>query len=87
MERNFKQLVQQLTLEEKAGLCSGDSFWTTKGIDRLAIPSITLTDGPHGVRKQKGSSDHLGLNESVPLPVFRLLLDLQARGTESWCNA
>lgn len=70
MERNIKQLVQQLTLEEKAGLCSGDSFWTTKGIDRLAIPSITLTDGPHGVRKQKGSSDHLGLNESVPATCF-----------------
>ncbi|MGG4141782.1 glycoside hydrolase family 3 C-terminal domain-containing protein [Paenibacillus algorifonticola] len=70
MERNIKQLVQQLTLEEKAGLCSGDTFWTTKGIDRLAIPSITMTDGPHGVRKQNGEGDHLGLNESVPATCF-----------------
>ncbi|WP_141502377.1 beta-glucosidase [Paenibacillus luteus] len=70
MKRDIKQLVEQLTLEEKAGLCSGDSFWTTKGIDRLSIPSITLTDGPHGVRKQKGPSDHLGLNESVPATCF-----------------
>lgn len=59
-------MVAQLTLEEKAGLCSGDTFWTTKAVERVGIPSIMLTDGPHGVRKQQGEADHLGLNQSVP---------------------
>lgn len=66
MTRNIREIVAQLTLEEKAGLCSGDSFWSTKAVERLGIPSILLTDGPHGVRKQNGEADHLGLNQSVP---------------------
>ncbi|MEH7120472.1 glycoside hydrolase family 3 C-terminal domain-containing protein [Neobacillus vireti] len=70
MQRNIKQLISQLTLEEKASLCSGLSFWRTKGIERLGIPSIILTDGPHGLRKQKEGADHLGLNESVPATCF-----------------
>lgn len=70
MTRVIEHLVQQLTLEEKASLCSGETFWTTKGIERLSIPSIMLTDGPHGLRKQAGSADHLGLNESVPATCF-----------------
>lgn len=47
----IQNLVDQLTLEEKASLCSGLNFWYTKGIERLDIPSIMLTDGPHGLRK------------------------------------
>ena len=50
-----------LTLEEKAALTSGADFWTTKAIDRVGVPSIMLTDGPHGLRKQAGGDDHLGL--------------------------
>lgn len=68
--RNINELIAAMTLEEKAGLCSGDSFWATKAIERLGIPSITMTDGPHGLRKQAGESDHLGLNQSVPATCF-----------------
>ncbi|MCY9589872.1 glycosyl hydrolase [Paenibacillus chitinolyticus] len=70
MKDRIKQLISQLTLEEKAGLCSGLDFWHTKGVERLGIPSIMLTDGPHGLRKQKGDSDHLGIMDSVPSTCF-----------------
>lgn len=66
----IEELIQDLTLEEKASLCSGLDFWTTKPVDCLDIPSIMLTDGPHGLRKQAGDSDHLGLNTSVPATCF-----------------
>ena len=67
---NVKELVSQMTLEEKAGLCSGADFWHLKGIARLGVPSIMVTDGPHGLRKQAGAADHVGLNESVPATCF-----------------
>ena len=59
-----------LTLEEKASLTSGADFWTTKAIDRVGIPSVMMTDGPHGLRKQSGATDHLGLASSVPATCF-----------------
>ncbi|WP_210508111.1 glycoside hydrolase family 3 C-terminal domain-containing protein [Naasia sp. SYSU D00057] len=62
--------VSQLTLEEKAGLLSGGSFWKTRAVDRLGIPSMVLTDGPHGVRYQREDSDHLGLFDSEPATSF-----------------
>ncbi|MDR2606804.1 MAG: glycoside hydrolase family 3 C-terminal domain-containing protein [Treponema sp.] len=67
---NSKDLVSKMTLEEKASLCSGLNMWFLKGIERLSLPSIMVTDGPHGLRKQQGSSDHLGINESVPATCF-----------------
>lgn len=70
MTTDIRNLISQLTLEEKAGLCSGLDFWHTKGIERLGIPSLMMTDGPHGLRKQKESADHLGLHNSVPATCF-----------------
>jgi len=70
MMRDIKNIVEQMTLEEKASLCSGENFWHTKEIERLGIPSFMLTDGPHGLRKQVGEADHVGINESVPATCF-----------------
>ena len=51
MKRDLKALIGQMTLEEKASLCSGSDFWHTQGIERLGIPAVMVTDGPHGLRK------------------------------------
>ncbi|MBT2599363.1 MULTISPECIES: glycoside hydrolase family 3 C-terminal domain-containing protein [Oceanobacillus] len=69
-QENIQQLIQELTLEEKAGLCSGLNFWHTKPVERLGIPSVMVTDGPHGLRKQQQGADHLGLLDSVPATCF-----------------
>ncbi|MDR1866703.1 MAG: glycoside hydrolase family 3 C-terminal domain-containing protein [Treponema sp.] len=65
-----KELVSQLTLEEKASLCSGKDFWKLKSVERLGLRNIMVTDGPHGLRKQATDSDHLGISESVPATCF-----------------
>ena len=63
-------LIAKMTLEEKAGLCSGLDFWHTKGVERLGIPSAMLSDGPHGLRKQEEGGDHLGINDSIKAVCF-----------------
>ena len=63
-KEKIQNLISQMTLEEKAGMCSGADFWHLKGIERLGIPSVMVTDGPHGLRKQAQGADHLGINES-----------------------
>lgn len=67
---DIKALVSQLTLEEKAGLCSGADFWHTKTVERLGIPATMVSDGPHGLRKQDQQADHLGVNESIKAVCF-----------------
>jgi beta-glucosidase len=61
-----------LSLEQKASLLSGQDFWTTKAIPAAGIPSIVLSDGPHGIRLQDGAGDHLGINDSLPSTCFPL---------------
>lgn len=69
-EAEAKKLMEQMTLEEKAALCSGSDFWHTKDVERLGVKKVMVTDGPHGLRKQAGESDHLGINQSVPATCF-----------------
>lgn len=62
--------VSDLTLEEKASLTSGGSFWRTKSVARLHIPEVLFADGPHGLRLQAGDEDNLGLAESLPATCY-----------------
>lgn len=66
----YKNLIKKMTLEEKASLMSGKNYWNTKSIPRLNIPSMMLTDGPHGLRKQAGKEDNLGLNKAIPATCY-----------------
>lgn len=67
---DIKKIVQNMTLEEKCYLLSGKDFWQTRSVERLNIPSISLSDGPHGVRRQEGAADQLGLNASIPATCY-----------------
>jgi beta-glucosidase len=66
---DIEKIIGELTLEEKAALCSGRDFWHLKGIERYGIPPVMLTDGPHGLRKEIGGSGAV-LTESVPATCF-----------------
>lgn len=67
---DIKKLLLELTLEEKASLCSGANFWFTKAVERLGIPGVMVSDGPHGLRKQENEADHIGISESVKAVCF-----------------
>ena len=60
----YRELINKMTLEEKAMLCVGGDYWNSKAIERLSIPSIKMSDGPHGLRVQKTKADNLGINKS-----------------------
>ena len=79
MKRDLKKIISQMTLEEKAGMCSGLDFWHLKSVERLGIPEVMVSDGPHGLRKQDDKGDHLGMNDSnqsslLPSCCFKCLL-------------
>ena len=67
---DITSLLTELTVEEKASLVSGSGFWWTRKVERLGIPSVMVTDGPHGLRKQGAAEDHLGLGGSVAATCF-----------------
>lgn len=67
---DIKKIISQMTLEEKAGLCSGLDFWHTKPVERLGVPASMVSDGPHGLRKQDDKADHLGVNDSIKAVCF-----------------
>ncbi len=66
----YHDLIRRMTIEEKCYLLSGKDFWQTRSVERLGVPSMTLSDGPHGIRKQAGAGDQLGLNPSLPATCF-----------------
>lgn len=70
MALKHADVIGKLTLDEKCYLLSGKDFWSTYGYKKKGVPSIMLSDGPHGVRKQEGAGDQLGLNGSVPATCF-----------------
>lgn len=70
MEQTVQAVLQKMTLQEKAALCSGRDFWHIAGVPRLGIAPAMVSDGPHGLRKQNDRADHLGVNESIQAVCF-----------------
>ena len=67
---NIEKILQQMTLEDKIELCSGENFWETKKYEKYGIPSLFMCDGPHGLRKQEDAADMLGVHASRPATCF-----------------
>ncbi|MFU8773735.1 MAG: beta-glucosidase, partial [Anaerolineales bacterium] len=67
---DIKAALESLSLEEKVSLCSGENQWYLKSIARLGIPPVLITDGPHGLRKQKDSQQGFGASDTVPATCF-----------------
>ena len=67
---DIEKILQQMTLEDKIALCSGENFWETKKYEKYGIPSLFMCDGPHGLRKQEDVADMLGVNESRKATCF-----------------
>ena len=67
---DIEKLISEMTLEEKASLLSGEDFWHTKAVERLGIPAVMVSDGPHGLRKQDQTQDNLGVNDSIKAVCF-----------------
>lgn len=70
MNLKYESIISKMTLEEKALMMSGKNTWQTVDFEKYGIPSMTMSDGPHGLRRQAGAGDHLGLNASLPATCF-----------------
>lgn len=70
MSLKYKEIIDKMTIEEKALMMSGKNTWETQDFEKYGIPSMTMSDGPHGLRRQAGVGDHLGLNASLPATCF-----------------
>ena len=70
MSLKYESIISKMTLEEKALMMSGKNTWQTVDFEKYSIPSMTMSDGPHGLRRQAGAGDHLGLNASLPATCF-----------------
>lgn len=68
--RDIQKTIDEMTLDEKVSLLSGEDFWHTKAVERLGIPSVMMCDGPNGLRKQDSNADHLGINQSIKAVCF-----------------
>ena len=66
----IKKVISQMTLEEKASLCSGSDFWHTQPVERVGVAAVMVSDGPHGLRKQPQDGDHLGIADSIEAVCF-----------------
>lgn len=78
----IKTLITKMTLEEKAGLCSGYDFWSTKPIKRLGVPSVCVSDGPHGLRKENDDDKNVGMKSSFPATAFPPAVNLASSWSE-----
>lgn len=67
---DVKAIISEMTLEEKASLCSGRDFWHTKAVKRLGLPEVMVSDGPHGLRKQDQTKEGAGINDSIKAVCF-----------------
>ena len=87
----IQKIISQMSLEEKISFCTGADFWQTKPLGRLGIPSIMMSDGPHGLRCQKGAADMVGVNKSLHGALFTTAGPEGAAGTPelgaAWCAA
>ena len=70
MSLKYESIIKQMSLEEKALMMSGKNTWETVDFEKYGIPSMAMSDGPHGLRRQAGAGDHLGLNASLPATCF-----------------
>ena len=70
MSLKYESIIRKMSLEEKALMMSGKNTWQTVDFEKYGIPSMTMSDGPHGLRRQAGAGDHLGLNASLPATCF-----------------
>ncbi|SCP94841.1 beta-glucosidase family protein [Anaerobium acetethylicum] len=67
---NIKEIIRNMTIEEKAGLCSGENDWFTKAVERLGVPAVRMSDGPHGLRTQEASEGSLLKEQSIKAVCF-----------------